>query len=244
MKTLERKFFRKAAESQSYQDEQQPELPPQRTNVEPIPRGTFPRSIKYVQDGTLPVKTAVPSFYRNTSPIPNRRVPPYIPVPRTNKFADSSCEQFKKLPDLGDPQFPTPERNLPPFNAMSRQGMMPAAEANESRFDEYPHSFYPFRRPVGMPSEMNENPPLNRLMQERMSERKKSPAYFRAMRESGGVEDTIEGLEESLQKNEIRAIGPVRFGYDQWSEIEPIPKLPRGNLERSPHQFPNRILLL
>lgn len=98
---------------------------------------------------------------------------------------------------------------------------------------------------------MNQGQPMMQMAPQLMGGRRGSPSYYRALQDLGGVEDALEGMEESLQKYELRSIGNVhrRCGFEPWSGAQSRPMsgnmmMPGGDpmmQQRSPQKFPNRM---
>ena len=171
---------------------------------------TFPRSIRYVRDGTLPFRTQFPLPHSiSPTPIP-RKVPSYIPAPRSRPSPEplftekrgiveplsvSNVEGRKfSLPMSTEGQ---PSRLIKPYEIYTgdRGGIMTFGHEAPANLESYPHSYYPFKRGgVEFGDAINKEKPLQELMQERTRGRSRSPSYIRAMQELGGIEDTIEGI--------------------------------------------------
>jgi len=268
MKNLERKFMKQTSsttiEPQNIQQipEIKPNYPPHEqfyfSQFQQAPQpniSTFPRAIKYTKDGVIPLKSPQP-IPRSTSPI-TRRVPSYVPIPRVRKYTGSPFDPLRPEPKIQAPleimeqRAPTPpplvESTLGPALTIKNVSAILEQQNFEPKVEDFPHSFYPFKRPLGFPEEPKQEeplPPLQQLMQERLIERKKSPSYIKALRETGGIEDALESIEDSLQRNEIRAIGAShkKWGYKPWNGPEYSPKpQPKENIERSSQRFPNSI---
>lgn len=174
----------------------------------------FPRNVKYFHDGNIPSRTDVDFPSRGASFI-DRRVPLYIPSPtkrRDSKSPEPEVIGSERVRGVLDPA-----RNL---------------ASTERRIGNYPHSYYPF--PRGSVSGMQFESINQRSM------RRKSPYGLRALQEMGGIKDAIQGLDLSLERNEVRAAEPKykNTGYMSWQEYKENKK---NELVFNPQHFP-RIL--
>ena len=148
----------------------------------------FPRNVNYIQTGTIPNKT-LPMF-PSRSISPNiRRLPPYIPVLKNNSYN----KQFHGFNDNGDLTLSLIDAPISTIRPLPENKIEKPPQVNNPVKNDNMKYVPPIR----------EQDELFRLMKERKQGRRKSPFYFRALREMGGIQDTMEGLDESLQQNEI-----------------------------------------
>jgi len=162
----------------------------------------FPRNVKYFRDGNIPSRTDV-AFPPRDSSFTDQRVPLYIPSPGKRRGSKS------------------PEPELPHEMSSSERirGVLDPARnliSTERRTSNYPHSFYPF--PRGSVSGVQ----FESINQQYNMRRRKSPYGPRALQEIGGIEDAMQGLDVSLERNELRAVGPKykNTGYMSWQEYK------------------------
>jgi len=192
---------------------------------------SFPRSITYSRNSAIPSKTLSGFPSRSVSPITGK-VYPYIPTSTRR----SNAELSKVNPLVRDSQTII-------SSSVDQSIGMKRSPTFFSERGPWINTYSPYlQKETNLAMTFgNKNQNQNELMKfvkERKKGRKRSPFYFRALQEVGGVEDAIEGLEESLYRNELNVIQSKyrATGYKPWHEYrKEIMQRDSQNYQRSPN---------
>lgn len=157
----------------------------------------FPRNVKHFRDRNIPMRSGVVFGARGASPI-EHKVPLYIPSGR--RGSRSPLHESKRFPDIEQPH----EFREAGMAFDSNRNFIPT----ERRQGNYPHSYYPFVRDSGIRFTSNDQDQWYKMRGQ--GNRRRSPYGLRTLQEAG-VEDAMEGLDKSLEHNELRAAGPKQF---------------------------------